>query len=106
MLDIDRVTPHPDGGANVFLRMHKTKGALSTWIDDWRMSVCSSGKASMVPGSSSAAGRGDCTLSPMFGAERSAAVSTSLVPWSVAPRHLTSFGIRSCGCCFNEDVNS
>jgi len=33
--DISRVTPHPDGGANVFLRMHKTKGALFTWIDNW-----------------------------------------------------------------------
>jgi site-specific recombinase XerD len=33
--DMSRVTPHPDGGANVFLRMHKTKGPLFTWIDDW-----------------------------------------------------------------------
>jgi hypothetical protein len=23
------------GGANIFLRMHKTKGALFTWVDDW-----------------------------------------------------------------------
>lgn len=33
--DMCRVTPHPAGGANVFLRIHKTKGALFTWIDDW-----------------------------------------------------------------------
>jgi site-specific recombinase XerD len=33
--DMSRVSPHPDGGANVFLRMHKTKGALFTWVDDW-----------------------------------------------------------------------
>lgn len=33
--DMSRVTPHPDGGANVFLRMHKTKGPLFTWVDDW-----------------------------------------------------------------------
>lgn len=33
--DMNRVTPHPAGGANVFLRMHKTKGALFTWVDDW-----------------------------------------------------------------------
>lgn len=33
--DMSRVAPHPDGGANIFLRMHKTKGALFTWVDDW-----------------------------------------------------------------------
>jgi integrase len=33
--DLGRLTPHPDGGANVSLRMHKTKGALFSWIDDW-----------------------------------------------------------------------
>jgi site-specific recombinase XerD len=33
--DMNRVTPHPDGGANVFLRMHKTKGPLFTWVGDW-----------------------------------------------------------------------
>ncbi len=33
--DMSRVTPHQDGGANVFLRMHKTRGALFTWVDDW-----------------------------------------------------------------------
>jgi integrase len=33
--DMSRVTPHPDGGANIFLRMHKTKGPLFTWVDDW-----------------------------------------------------------------------
>lgn len=33
--DMSRVSRNPDGGANVFLRMHKTKGALFTWIDDW-----------------------------------------------------------------------
>ena len=33
--DMNRVTPHPAGGANVFLRMHKTKGALFTWVADW-----------------------------------------------------------------------
>lgn len=33
--DMSRVTPHPGGGANIFLRMHKTKGALFTWVDDW-----------------------------------------------------------------------
>ncbi len=33
--DMSRVTPHPDGGANVFLRMHKTKGPLFTWVDNW-----------------------------------------------------------------------
>jgi site-specific recombinase XerC len=33
--DMSRVTPHPDGGANIFLRMHKTKGPLFTWADDW-----------------------------------------------------------------------
>ncbi len=32
---MNRVAPHPAGGANVFLRMHKTKGALFTWVDDW-----------------------------------------------------------------------
>jgi integrase len=35
MFDMSRVTPHPEGGANIFLRMHKTKGPLSTWVDDW-----------------------------------------------------------------------
>jgi integrase len=33
--DMSRATPHPDGGANIFLRMHKTKGPLFTWVDDW-----------------------------------------------------------------------
>lgn len=33
--DMSRVTPHPEGGANIFLRMHKTKGPLFTWADDW-----------------------------------------------------------------------
>jgi integrase len=33
--DMSRVSPHPEGGANIFLRMHKTKGALFTWVDDW-----------------------------------------------------------------------
>lgn len=33
--DMSRVTPHPKGGANVFLRMHKTKGPLFTWVDEW-----------------------------------------------------------------------
>lgn len=33
--DMSRVTPNPDGGANIFLRMHKTKGPLFTWVDDW-----------------------------------------------------------------------
>jgi integrase len=33
--DMSRVTQHPDGGANIFLRMHKTKGPLFTWVDDW-----------------------------------------------------------------------
>ena len=33
--DMNRVTPHPAGGANVFLRMHKTKGAVFTWVADW-----------------------------------------------------------------------
>ncbi len=33
--DISQVSPNPDGGADVFLRMHKTQGALFTWIDDW-----------------------------------------------------------------------
>jgi integrase len=33
--DMSRVRPHPDGGANIFLRMHKTKGPLFTWVDDW-----------------------------------------------------------------------
>ena len=33
--DMNRATPHPAGGANVFLRTHKTKGALFTWADDW-----------------------------------------------------------------------
>jgi integrase len=32
---MSRVTPHPEGGANIFLRMHKTKGPLFTWVDDW-----------------------------------------------------------------------
>ncbi len=35
MFDMSRVSRHPGGGANVFLRMHKTKGALFTWVDDW-----------------------------------------------------------------------
>jgi integrase len=35
MFDTSRVTPHPEGGANIFLRMHKTKGPLFTWVDDW-----------------------------------------------------------------------
>lgn len=30
-----RVKRHPEGGANIFLRMHKTQGALFTWVDDW-----------------------------------------------------------------------
>lgn len=33
--DMARVSKHPQGGANIFLRMHKTKGALFTWVDDW-----------------------------------------------------------------------
>jgi integrase/recombinase XerD len=33
--DMSRVSQHPAGGANVFLRMHKTQGALFTWVDDW-----------------------------------------------------------------------
>ena len=33
--DTGRATRHPKGGANIFLRMHKTNGALFTWIDDW-----------------------------------------------------------------------
>ena len=33
--DMKRVSRHPEGGANVFLRMHKTQGALFTWVDDW-----------------------------------------------------------------------
>jgi integrase len=33
--DMSRVTPHPDGGANIFLRMTKTKGPLFTWVDNW-----------------------------------------------------------------------
>ncbi|HUA83943.1 MAG TPA: site-specific integrase [Bryobacteraceae bacterium] len=33
--DMSRATPHPEGGANIFLRMHKTKGPLFTWIDTW-----------------------------------------------------------------------
>lgn len=33
--DMSRVTAHPEGGANIFLRMHKTKGPLFTWVDDW-----------------------------------------------------------------------
>jgi integrase len=35
LFDMSRVTPHPDGGANIFLCMHKTKGPLFTWVDDW-----------------------------------------------------------------------
>jgi len=35
LFDMSRVTPHPDGGANIYLRMHKTKGPLFTWVDDW-----------------------------------------------------------------------
>jgi integrase len=35
MFDMSRVTRHPEGGANIFLRMHKTKGPLFTWVDDW-----------------------------------------------------------------------
>ena len=35
LFDMSRVTPHSDGGANIFLRMHKTKGPLFTWVDDW-----------------------------------------------------------------------
>lgn len=35
LFDMSRVTPHPEGGANIFLRMHKTKGPLFTWVDDW-----------------------------------------------------------------------
>jgi site-specific recombinase XerD len=35
LFDMSRVTSHPDGGANIFLRMHKTKGPLFTWVDDW-----------------------------------------------------------------------
>lgn len=33
--DMSRATSNPEGGANIFLRMHKTQGALSTWVDDW-----------------------------------------------------------------------
>ena len=33
--DMNCATPHPAGGANVFLRTHKIKGALFTWADDW-----------------------------------------------------------------------
>jgi len=33
--DMSRVSRHPQGGANVFLRMHKTQGGLFTWVDDW-----------------------------------------------------------------------
>jgi integrase len=33
--DMSRATRHAEGGANIFLRMHKTKGALFTWVDDW-----------------------------------------------------------------------
>jgi len=33
--EMSRVTPHPEGGANIFLRMHKTKGPLLTWVDEW-----------------------------------------------------------------------
>ena len=35
MFDMSRVTAHPEGGANIFLRIHKTKGPLFTWVDDW-----------------------------------------------------------------------
>jgi integrase len=35
LFDMSRVTPHPEGGANIFLRTHKTKGPLFTWVDDW-----------------------------------------------------------------------
>jgi len=33
--DMSRATRHPKGGANIFLRMHKTNGELFTWVDDW-----------------------------------------------------------------------
>ena len=33
--DMGRVNRHPEGGANIFLRMHKTQGALFTWVDNW-----------------------------------------------------------------------
>lgn len=33
--DMNRVTRHAEGGANIFLRMHKTKGPLFTWVDTW-----------------------------------------------------------------------
>ena len=33
--DMRRVSRNPGGGADVFLRMHKTQGALYTWVDDW-----------------------------------------------------------------------
>jgi integrase/recombinase XerD len=35
LFDMSRATAHPEGGANIFLRMHKTKGPLFTWVDDW-----------------------------------------------------------------------
>ncbi len=35
MFDMSRASPHAEGGANIFLRMHKIKGPLFTWVDDW-----------------------------------------------------------------------
>jgi integrase len=35
MFDMSRVASHPNGGGNIFLRTHKTKGALFTWVANW-----------------------------------------------------------------------
>jgi hypothetical protein len=50
LFDMSRVTPHPDGGANIFLRMHKTKGRYSPGSTIGSTSASSAANASTVPG--------------------------------------------------------
>ena len=96
--DMSRVTRHPRGGANIFLHMHKTRGALSTWVDDWLYERLLAREHCLARASSPAAPRTGSTPSRICGGAGSIASLTRRGRSSAAGPRRTSSATRSCAC--------
>jgi len=94
--DMSRVTPHPDGGANIFLRMHKTKGPCSLGRTIGCTSVFSHASANMARRSLHAAYRTTGNRHGYLATKDQPCIRSGPAPSSAERPRRTSSGTRSC----------